>query len=108
MNLADRPVRHTILRVDELEALERNRRLNLLKLRGLCDQLHEFEAGIAKWGAILADPSMHEKHSLALRALDVATRGKLTVDAAIHQSLKASDLLDKKEEILRKLETLTS
>jgi len=94
--------------VDELEALERDRRLDLLNLRALCDQLREFEAGIAKWGGILADPRLHDKHSLALRALDVARRGKSTVDVAIRESLKALDLLDKREEILRKLEALTS
>jgi hypothetical protein len=77
-------------------------------LRRLCDQLREFEAGIVKWEAIINDPKMKERHTLAVRALDVARRGRTTVDAALYQSLKALDLLDRKEEIMRQIAALES
>jgi len=92
--------------VDELEALERDRKLALLRLRGLCDQLREFEQGIVKWEAVLNDPEQKERNALALRALDVARRGKATVDKAIDWSLQASHFIDKKEEVLKQLAAL--
>lgn len=99
-------LRRTIPSVDDADTLERERRSDLLKLRHMYDQLREFEAAIATFGPILADPAKISEHSRAASILETAERGKEAQEKAINKCLEVLDLRDKRDEILHELASL--
>lgn len=92
--------------MNEFETLERHRSLDLLRLRDFYRLLREFEEGIATWEAILNDPQQSAEHEKALKALEIARRGKAYVTESIEKCINLLSLLDENEELLRQLESL--
>ncbi|WP_445490606.1 hypothetical protein [Rhodopseudomonas sp. RCAM05734] len=106
MMLADADLRRTIQVVNNDEARERTRKLDLLELRKYLDRRREWEDEISSMQETLRDPAYAVDHKAAKRRLELATESLEICNQLISAQLETLGIRDERQELERQLAAL--
>lgn len=104
--LADTSLRRTIPAVDDQDARERTRKLDLLELRKHLDGQRAWKREIADLEKVLADPARTREHENCRELLALAQRALCLSKDQAARCMRVLNLRDDQDEIDRQRATL--